>query len=400
MRRMRFGATLGVFALVAAACGGGGESTEGGDSGPIKIGSAYSVTGSSATLGVEADEGVKAYVACRNADGGVLGRQLELASIDTASDPQVVIDALQRLVDRDEVVGVVGPEGTPTTIAAIQASQSLGVPIISNGGSWPFGQTPEELEWVFSTTPPTEQIMDAYVDWWGQSGDVKTFAVIGADTPFLEVPRRWYEAKKDSLPVEMVAFVPFPPGAIDPVAEATRVRDANPDFIISWATGPDNATALRVLDRLGVDVPIGMNGGVSTDVFGRVAGPELLNGKYAATYPPESVAELPEGSPLRTEVQEYLDCMVEAGFDAKGGASTAYLGYDAAASLVQGIEAAGSTDPAMIRDALGDQDFVGASGEYQRTPEDHNGAQGLGYYISQNVNGEWTLVHLPSGSAS
>ncbi|ODU05919.1 MAG: hypothetical protein ABS81_06155 [Pseudonocardia sp. SCN 72-86] len=400
MASKKLGAALGAIALMLTACGGSGGEAGGSAGEPIRIGGAYSVSGAFATLGVEANEGAEAYVKCRNDSGGVLGRPLELVSIDTASDPQVVLDAVQRLADRDGVVGIVGPEGTPTTIAAIQASRTAQVPIISNGGSWPFGQTPEQLEWVFSTTPPTQQIMDGYVEWWTKRGDVKTFAVIGADTPFLAVPRQWYEAKKDFLAVKMVAFVPFPPGAVDPVAEATTIRDANPDFIISWSSGPDQATALRTLSRLGVDVPIGMNGGVTSDVFGRIAGPELLAGKYAATYPPESLEDLPADYPLTQTIKEYTSCMQTAGFDSKSGASSAYLGYDAVASLVQGIETAGSVEPHALRNALETQTYVGASAVYKRTPQNHNGAQGINYNISENANGAWSLVHLPTGGRS
>jgi len=197
-----------------------------------------------------------------------------------------------------------------------------------------------------------------------------------------------------------VAFEPFPPGAADVTAQATKVRDASPDFIVSWATGPDNATALRALDRLGVQTQIGLNGGVTTDVFGRIAGPTLLNGKMAATYPPESISELPNDFPLRKSIENYLQGMKEGGFDSKNGASTAYLSWDAVDTLVQGIEAAGDTKAESVRDALERQRFVGASAVYNRTAENHNGAVGTNYYLSKNTGGQWKLAYIPKSARS
>jgi branched-chain amino acid transport system substrate-binding protein len=365
---------------------GGGQSAA--DAEPLKVGAVFNLTGPGAVLGADEVRGAQVFVDSVNAEGGLDGRQIELTVIDAESDPQKAADAVARLIERDGVSAVIGPDGTPTTLAAVPVANRQQVPLISTGGAWPYGLSGEELEWVFTATPSTSEGLDAYVDYWESIG-VERVAVIGADTPFLEVPRRYFEERTD-LPVELVALEAFPPGATDITAQATTVRDADPDFILSWSTGPDGVTTLRALDALGIDIPRGLNGGTTTKAFEDIAGP-LLEGVTAFTYKTQVLDELDEDDPVREQARAYLDAMEAAGEDTFGGGSNAVMAWEAMLSVTEAVREAGATDPAALHDALEQQEFAGAITVWQRTPDDHEGAEG-GYVIVQHENGEWSLA--------
>lgn len=355
---------------------------------PIRIGAVFNLTGPGSVLGADEVRGAEVFADTINEQGGIDGRPIELIVIDAESDPQQAADAADRLIERDGVAAIIGPDGTPTTLAAVPVANRQQVPLVSTGGAWPYGLAGDELEWVFTATPSTSEGLDAYVDYW-QSIGVERVAIIGADTPFLEVPRRYFEGRTD-LPVELVSLQAFPPGATDITAQATAVRDAGPDFILSWSTGPDGVTTLRALDSLGIDVPRGLNGGTTTRAFQEIAGP-LLEGVTAFTYKAQVVDELEPDDAVREPAREYLDAMEAAGEDTFGGGSNAVMAWDAMLSVTNAVRETGSTDPAELRDALERQEFVGAITEWARTPDDHEGADS-GYVIVRHENGSWSLA--------
>ena len=65
---------------------------------PLKIGSALPLTGSQAGYGNECATGWRQAVADVNAAGGILGRQIELITLDTQAEPQLGINAANRFI--------------------------------------------------------------------------------------------------------------------------------------------------------------------------------------------------------------------------------------------------------------------------------------------------------------
>ncbi|QZY51690.1 ABC transporter substrate-binding protein [Leucobacter tenebrionis] len=99
---------LGAAALTAAAalvlsgCAG----SEGGDGGPIKLGSVNTISGP-ATF-PEASEAAAAVFDKVNAEGGINGRQIEYKVTDDKADPATATASARELVGSDEVVALVG----------------------------------------------------------------------------------------------------------------------------------------------------------------------------------------------------------------------------------------------------------------------------------------------------
>ncbi len=115
---------LATCALILAACGGGNTGTNSanntpntttnstsnaGVSGAIPIGIAFAQTSNVALLGQEGVNGVKIAEKYFNDKGGINGTPIKLVFQDTAGDEQGAINAFQTLINRDKVVGIVGP---------------------------------------------------------------------------------------------------------------------------------------------------------------------------------------------------------------------------------------------------------------------------------------------------
>jgi branched-chain amino acid transport system substrate-binding protein len=85
---------------------------------PIKIGYLPALTGPSSSTGVGINRGVQLTVEAINKAGGVKGRQLELISRDTQSDPTKAVNAVSELTQRQKVSMIFGPVNSGEALAA------------------------------------------------------------------------------------------------------------------------------------------------------------------------------------------------------------------------------------------------------------------------------------------
>ena len=112
-----------VLVLAVAAC----SDTEGeGTDDPIIIGSTLPLTGAFAPTGVIHQIAGELFVERLNANGGLLGRQVEWRLLDDESNQDRVTQLYERLISQDEVDLLMGPYATPNIIAAVAVAEREG----------------------------------------------------------------------------------------------------------------------------------------------------------------------------------------------------------------------------------------------------------------------------------
>ena len=118
-------------------------------SGPIKIGVLTIRSGPAAPIGVEILTGIQTAIEMQ---GKIDGRSIELIIEDSLFNPQQTVTKATKLVQRDEVVAILGTS-TLEAMSLLSVADRLGVPIItSNAGSAVL--TGERCnKWVFRTNP-------------------------------------------------------------------------------------------------------------------------------------------------------------------------------------------------------------------------------------------------------
>src|SRR5882672_3547001 len=95
----------------------------------IVFGQAAVLEGPANALGIGMRDGLTAAFVEANAKGGVKGRKLELVSRDDGYEPNKSIEATKALIDAG-IFALVGPVGTPTSMAAHPIAKEAGVPFI------------------------------------------------------------------------------------------------------------------------------------------------------------------------------------------------------------------------------------------------------------------------------
>ena len=146
----KFLAVLLTLALVLAltGCGNGGNGGNGGNSGngnggggdadggqssgePIKVGVYLPLSGANAAVGQSGVEGIEMAVEEINAAGGIAGRPIEIIKEDEENDPTTAVSVVNKLINQDEVVAIIGSVNSSVTLAAMEVSEDAGIPMVT-----------------------------------------------------------------------------------------------------------------------------------------------------------------------------------------------------------------------------------------------------------------------------
>ncbi|MCP1336947.1 ABC transporter substrate-binding protein [Futiania mangrovi] len=124
---------LAIAAAAAAALAAGGvhAQTRGVTDTEVRVGGAHDMSGIFAGFSVPAVKAAQLYFDELNAKGGVHGRQIRYIVEDHGYQVPKAVQAVNKLVNRDEVFAMLLSLGTPHNIAAFNVLDPLGIPNIS-----------------------------------------------------------------------------------------------------------------------------------------------------------------------------------------------------------------------------------------------------------------------------
>ena len=129
--------------------------------------------------------------------------------------------------------------------------------------------------------------------------------------------------------------------------------------------------------------------GIGNQVFLDTAG-EAANGLVAPLGRLVVADQLPADDPQKEIITAFVeDYTAEYGEGPSTFSGHAYDGWQLAVDALREV----GTDPKALRDHLeGIEDFVGISGTFTMTPEDHSGLSKDALVLVTVENGEWTLL--------
>ena len=186
--------TVATAGLLLAACSkSGNPSNSGSSSEPIVIGISLSASGDFSDPSAAAKKGYELWADTVNANGGILGRQVELKIVDDTSSPDQVVTNYQNLITKDKVDFVFGPFSTLLSAPAAKVANRYGYAFIEPAGGGP-AIFDEKLHNVFFTQPaPVVNSADVFANYilsLPADQRPKTAAYPSLDDPFAVPDRR------------------------------------------------------------------------------------------------------------------------------------------------------------------------------------------------------------------
>ncbi len=357
---------------------------------PIRVGSFLAVTGPASFLGDPELKTLEMYIDRINQAGGLVGRQLELVHYDTGANANKARTFAKRLLEEDQVDVILGGSTTGTTMAVIPLVERAEVPFVSFAGG--VSIIDPVKPWVFKT-PHTDRMACAKIFEDMQARGITKVGMISGTGGFGKSMRGQCLEVAPEYGVEIVADETYGPSDTDMVAQLTKIRNTEGlQAVVNPGFGQGPAIVTKNLAQIGLDVPLYQSHGVASKKFIELAGDAAEGVRLPAAA--LLVAEkLPDGDSQRPIVMGY-----KSTYEARHGeGSVSTFGghaYDGLMLYKAALEAAGSADPAAVRDALeSTTGFVGTAGEVNMSANDHLGLDLSAFRMLEIRNGDWVLVN-------
>ena len=326
----------------------------------IKIGFFAPITGPAAADGASAKHAVDLAVKEVNDSGGIRGKKVELIVYDDRLNPQEAVAIANKLIEKDQVVGVAsGSYSGPTRVAA-PIFQKAGMPMVAGYAVHP------DVTWDPKQKKPNDYCFRngflgeiegaAAAEYAVKNLKAMKMSLIFMDNDFGRAISAGFASHAEKLGATILVKQMYKfPGEKDFRPFLTRIKEGNPDLIFAAGYYNEAAAIVRQSKELGIKAPIMGEEGFDSPKFLEIAG-SAAEGVIIAT-------NLDRDDP-RPLVQNFLKNYRQAyGEDADMvGASS----YDAFMILVNAIKEAGTAPSAIQKALLATKDYNGLTGKISR----------------------------------
>ncbi|MFD7130612.1 branched-chain amino acid ABC transporter substrate-binding protein [Streptomyces sp. NPDC059894] len=327
--------------LLATGCGqgllGGESSTE--QDGPITLGMAVPMSGSSADIGPYMKNGAQLAIDEINAHGGVQGRKLKLRVEDDACDPQTAVAAATKLVT-SKIALSVGGYCSGATLPTLPVFAKAHIPMIIPAANSD-ELYKEGYQGAFMINGTGTQQADAALAWMEKTG-ARRVAVVHDNTSYAKNIATLMEPRlKQAGGPRQVEATSLTPGENDYSATVDEVLNAKPDFVYWTGYDKEGGLLIRQLRQAGYQGEIMVADGAVSPALAKISGAADAEGVLATmTQTPDTI----EGGAA------WINSYREKFGSAPGPFST--QSYDAVRLAADAIGRADGTDSTKVIAAL------------------------------------------------
>src|SRR6478735_4800711 len=339
---------------------------------PIQVGYLPALTGPSSSTGIGINRGIQLAVEEINKAGGIGGRQIELITRDTQSDPTKAVNGAAELTRGAKVSVMLGPVNSGESLAVVPLLARANTPQVHP--CWVDTLTdPKKYPMCFRNAPTNQQIGGAANRYVVEVLKRKKVAVISDTTGYGTASVNAYVPMLRGIGADVVYQGNVDAANPDLKPELLRMQSAGVEAIMPWSV---NAGFLsRIINtrgQMGWDVPIvGQTTLGSGQTKALLEKPEYWAKVYPNNFRP--VCYLPGGK-LTDRTTEFLGRLKSAKIDM--GDTLLWwiaLGYDSPYMIAQAIKSSGA-EPEQIVGYLNKLNgYPGVFGDISFTPERHDG---------------------------
>jgi branched-chain amino acid transport system substrate-binding protein len=382
-----------VAGLIAAGCANDAEdqgATAAGGNRPIVIGGTLGLTGTYSSSSAAYKAAYDYWLQQVNAQGGLLGRKVELKIYDDESNATTAQQLFQRLINDDRADLLLAPYSTAVGGAVVPITERAGKVLWDAGfvsqelhskskllvSAWPY-QEPEyskPLFEYFKTLPAPQR--------------PKTLAVVTAQNPFTLVDRDGYKGSGGvlgyarELGVKVVFNEEYNQQATDLSGLVQQAKASNPDVFIALSLPNDAALMARTVQQVNFRPKFYCSCGsqVITLPNWKDLGPAGMN-VFSTTTAWPGQADHPGLEQLHQHFQQkfgYKD------MPAYGAAGLAILQI-----IEQSVKGANTLDQQKLRDYVGSNEFKTAVGTIRYNPD---GTVRFGALLAQYQRGGGQII--------
>jgi branched-chain amino acid transport system substrate-binding protein len=350
----------GLLAVSVALTGCSGQQADSGagngGSDTIKIGWFGPLTGPTATDGTHSRDAALLAVEKFNKEGGLNGKKVELVAEDDQGKPEEALKAVQKLINNDKVIAIVGGAYSGPSKTVAPKVQEAKVPMtvayavhpqVTQGGDY--------VNRVIYTGPVQGKAMaDFAVNDLGK----KNIAVLYVEIDYGKSIFGAFKEEVEKLGAKVVIDRPFKMGDKDFSSILTAVKQQNPDALYVVGYYNEAAAIVKQAKELGIDAQL-----LGVDGFDSPKYLELGKANTEGSIFTTSFYTSDE----RPVVQEFVKAWHEKYQGEPDMLSS--QSYDAAMVILEALKKAGA-DKEKLKDAINaTKDFEGTSGKITFGPD-------------------------------
>ena len=219
---------------------------------PIPLGLTTALTGNTALLGTQARNGVEFAVDEINANGGIGGKKLALATEDTGASSTDALNVMNRILEGKPIV-VFGSMISPHVFAQTEVVTKSETPFLV--GATNAKVTAQGSKWLFRTHVHDGQLADLIPEYLVKSlGKTKPGIMAVADDYGLGASKG-IQATLAKLKVAPVAVTSYAPSDKDMSAQLLEIKDKGADSLILFGRPADVTLVIKQMNDLGIKLP-------------------------------------------------------------------------------------------------------------------------------------------------
>ncbi len=329
----------------------------------IKVGWIGSLTGDQAVWGTCEFNTVQMLVDDANANGGWLGKQIELIGYDTKGDSLEAVNAVKRLVGQDKVVAIIGPNASGQAIAISQVLEEAGVPDIATVATNPKvtvdenGNTKPYNFRVCFIDPYQGAVAAGYA--YEILGLKKAAILYDVADEYSQGLTEFFEKTFVELGGEIVAKEAFKFGDVDFRPQLSSIKEKDPEIIFMPYFFKEVALSSTQARELGINAVLMGGDGWTSEQLLEMAG-DSVQGSYVVNH---LDFEDPDVQDFKNAYMTKYNSAVEL---------NGYLAYDAFKLLEASVNKAGVADSKKIKDAMETAEVQGITGKIKINAQTHN----------------------------
>lgn len=232
---------------------------------PVTVVAVLPQTGSHATWGVRATNGIRLGVKQINDAGGLLGRPLKLEILDTQGKPAVSVAAMRKAVQMKPYV-VFGTNMSSSTIVNMKILEKAGIPQFP--GSTSPNVTNQGNKNIFPIRVNAENIMKKVKDWIVDVIGTKKLAIMYLSEEYGKAALDSLTKLLEGTDVEVVEVLSTDGGQTDFTGELLRIQKSGADTLYIIGRTDENARKMMQAKKLGLSVRIiGMENMTGPDII-------------------------------------------------------------------------------------------------------------------------------------
>lgn len=359
----------------------------------IKLGAFFDLSGRAAFIGTPTKLVAEMVVEKINSEGGINGKKLELVIADTEADPSKAASIAKKFIYKDNVVAIIGPTLTDTGMNVKKVVDQGKTPIFMTVGGDPviMGGKFGPIKYVFKSPQRSSIAVERLFIYLKEKGLTKV-ALLSAADGFGKDGATWMDTLAPQYGIEIIAKESFGNRDTDMTAQLTKVKNAHPQAILVWTIGPAGSIVAKNKVQLGIDIPLFQCHGLPDPKYIELAGAASEGDRMPSTKLMVA-SELDDSDPQKSVIQEFIKLYNDKGY-AKQFPINTHSGYawDAIMIVADAMKKVGTDKEALRTEIEKTKNYVGVSGIYNITPEDHNGLGVDSMVIVQVKDGKFTMA--------